>query len=306
MAAPYTIEIYVPSGDPEGLRIVSLKNWTGIGLVFPRQSWTENKTRPEFRQTGVYILSGYGDQDPDMPILYIGQTDELRKRLDQHVAMKEFWDRCVVFVSSNNFLNRAHVTWLEWKLYQRATKIGQCKLNNAQAPQEPSLSEAEKADMQAFCDQLLSVLPLIGVNAFEEPRSISVANQNTSLKVDPESKPSPNKYDTIIVPANKEGFDQVFIGEDCWYAIRIGGGMLDKIKHIAGYQTTPVMAITHVAEIEGIVPYGDTGKYKVIFSEPAKEIEHIPYGDAPSGAMQGPRYTNLAKLKNAKKLTDVL
>ena len=81
-----------------------------------------------------------------MPILYIGQTDELRKRLDQHVATKEFWDRCVVFVSSNNFLNRAHVTWLEWKLYQGATQIGQCILNNAQAPQEPSLSEAEKAD----------------------------------------------------------------------------------------------------------------------------------------------------------------
>ena len=105
------------------------------------------------------------------------------------------------------------------------------------------------------------------------------------MKVDSESKPSPNKYDTIIVPANKEGFDEVFIGEDCWYAIRIGGGMLDKIKHIAGYQTTPVMAITHIADIECIEPYGDTGKYKVIFSEPAKEIEHIPYGDAPSGAM---------------------
>ena len=38
MASPYTIEIFVPTEDPEGLNIISLKNWTVIGLVFPRLS----------------------------------------------------------------------------------------------------------------------------------------------------------------------------------------------------------------------------------------------------------------------------
>lgn len=82
MASPYTIEIFVPTGDPEGLNIISLKNWTVIGLVFPRLSWAEHKNRQEFRQAGVYILSGYGDDDQDIPTLYIGQTDELKKRLE--------------------------------------------------------------------------------------------------------------------------------------------------------------------------------------------------------------------------------
>lgn len=110
--------------------------------------------------------------------------------------------------------------------------------------------------------------------------------------------------DTIIVPAQKEGFERGFLGENAWWAIRIGGGMLPKIKYIAGYQTRPVQAITHVAPVARIEPYGEEGKYKVVFSEAAKEIAPIPFGDAPSGSMQGPRYTTYAKLMNAKTVKD--
>ena len=120
------------------------------------------------------------------------------------------------------------------------------------------------------------------------------------------NKPLTLKLDTIIVPAQKEGFEEVFLGENCWYAIRISGGMLDKIKYIAGYQTQPVSAITHYALVSRIEPYGEGSKYKIIFSEKAEEVGPIPYGDAPSGAMQGPRYASFAKLKTATRLTDVL
>ena len=112
--------------------------------------------------------------------------------------------------------------------------------------------------------------------------------------------------DTIIVPAKKDGFDKVFIGENAWYAIRISGGMLHGLKYIAAYQSAPLSAITHVAPISRIEPYGEEGKYKVIFSEPAKPIGPIPFGEAPSGSMQGPRYTSYEKLLAAKSLTDLM
>jgi hypothetical protein len=82
--------------------------------------------------------------------------------------------------------------------------------------------------------------------------------------------------------------------------------MLSKIKYIAAYQTQPVSAITHVAPVAKIEPFGDSGKYKLIFSEPAKTIGPIPYGEAPSGAMQGPRYTTYDKLKKATRLTELI
>jgi hypothetical protein len=68
----------------------------------------------------------------------------------------------------------------------------------------------------------------------------------------------------------------------------------------------PVSAITHYAPVDRIEPYGESGKYKVVFSEPAKEIAPIPFGDAPSGAMQGARYTSFERLKSAKSLSDLI
>jgi len=307
MSTPYSIEVFVPDGDPDGLRIVSLKNWTGIGLVFPRDNWTETRGRIEFERTGIYVLSGYSEDDPDFPVIYVGQTDELRKRIDQHAKAKDFWDRCVVFVSSNNFLNRAHVTWLEWALFQRAKSIGQCNVNNSQTPQKPSLSESDEAEMKAFLSQMLQVFPLVGVRVFEQPKTIQAKRDPLRDSVGDAPKSSGSRHrDTIIVPANRDGFDEVFLGQNCWYAIRIGGGMRDNIRYIAGYQTQPVSAITHLAEVDRIEPYGDTGKYKVVFSGPAQEIGPIPFGNAPSGAMQGPRYTRLELLKKASSLEDIL
>ncbi len=36
MANPYTLKIFVPDGDPEGVKIIDRMNWTGLGTSFPR------------------------------------------------------------------------------------------------------------------------------------------------------------------------------------------------------------------------------------------------------------------------------
>ena len=86
---------------------------------------------------------------------------------------------------------------------------------------------------------------------------------------------------------------------------RIAGGKLHRIKYIAAYQTRPVSAVTHYAPIASIEPYGEEGKYQLIFAGPAQTITPIPFADAPQGFMQGPRYTTLSKLLEAKKVTDL-
>ena len=35
MPDPFTIRIFVPNGDPEGVRIIDRMNWTGVGIAFP-------------------------------------------------------------------------------------------------------------------------------------------------------------------------------------------------------------------------------------------------------------------------------
>jgi hypothetical protein len=305
MTNPYTIRIFVPDGDPEGLRIIDRMNWTGLGVVFPRTDWPKIKHRPEFSKPGVYILIGYVSDDDDLPTLYIGQGDVVRTRLESHVQNKDFWSKAVVFVSStaSGGLNRAHATWLEHALIHRAIKADRSHLENGTEPQAPQLSEAEKADTQAFLNETLQILPLVGLNAFEIPKAVAQPMAKSVDVTIPTAHVS--EIDTIVVPARAEGFDKVFLGENAWHAIRISGGMLSKIKYIAAYRSQPVSAITHVAPVASIVPYGDSGKYKLIFSEPAKPIGPIPFADAPSGLMQGSRYTTYARLQKAKKVADL-
>jgi len=110
----------------------------------------------------------------------------------------------------------------------------------------------------------------------------------------------------VVVPAQEPGFTETFLRDNSWDAIRIGGGMLNKIKFIAAYQSAPVSAITHYARVDRIEPFGDEGKYRLIFAEPAKPLSQpIPFADATPGSMQSPRYTSLAELLSAKRVTDL-
>ena len=114
------------------------------------------------------------------------------------------------------------------------------------------------------------------------------------------------ELDTIIVPANEEGFNEVFLDKNQWYAIRISSSMIDRIKYIAGYQTAPISAITYYAEVAKIEKYKDTGKYIVYFKAPAKRIGPIKLTKGNKGiAPQAPRYSTYEKLIKAKTLEDV-
>ena len=301
MPQAFTLRVFVPDGDPEGVRLIDRMNWTGLGIVFPRSKWKDIRTREEFERTGVYILTGYGEGDDDLPTVYVGQADGVKGRIDSHLKFKDFWDTGIVFVSNiSGGLNRAHLTWLEYALVTQADKANRCKLDNGNVPQEPAMSEAEKADTQAFLREVLQILPLVGLRVFEVPRAVEVS-ETVTVSVDHKGL-----RDTIVVPAQPEGFKQVFLGEDCWHAIRISGGMIDRIKYIAGYQTSPVSAITHYAPVSRIEPYGESGKHKLIFAEKATPIHpRITFDDAPQGSMQGPRYASFESLKTAKTLTDL-
>ena len=77
---------------------------------------------------------------------------------------------------------------------------------------------------------------------------LDVAHKKTesTLTIDP------SEIDTIVVPAQEDGFNEVFLGENRWYAIRMNSSIIPNIRYIAAYQAAPVSAITHVAQVESI------------------------------------------------------
>lgn len=164
--APFALHIFIADGDPDGLRIVERSNWNGKALMFPRALYTQLRNRPEFNQTGVYLLLG-PRTDGDGEMLYIGEGDPVRKRLETHYAQKDFWTRAVFFIAGPGQLNKAHVEYLEAQLVSRAKAAKRIPLENANTPTEPTLSEADRAYMEVFLQNLLGMLPVLSIHAFE-------------------------------------------------------------------------------------------------------------------------------------------
>jgi hypothetical protein len=163
---PFSLRIFVADGDPDGLRLVERSNWIGKAVMFPRALYTSVRARSEFQQTGVYLLLGPRTQG-DGEMLYLGEGDPVRPRLEDHYAKKDFWTRAVFFVAGAGQLNKAHVQYLEAQLVRLATTAKRMPLDNANRPAEPTLSEADRADMDVFLSNILGMLPVLGIQAFE-------------------------------------------------------------------------------------------------------------------------------------------
>lgn len=112
--------------------------------------------------------------------------------------------------------------------------------------------------------------------------------------------------DTIVVPAQIDGFKKEYLGNNQWFAIRIGAAMKERIKYIAAYQVAPVSAITYVAEIDSILPYQNTGKYLVKFKKAAIQLPvSIKLKDT-TKKPQGPVYVKYSDLKKAKSIDELI
>jgi Domain of unknown function (DUF4357) len=174
---PFSINIFVANGNPEGLKIIERSSWIGKALMFPRAILPEiKKTRNELNLTGIYLLIGSNENGENM--LYIGEGDPVGPRLESHFAKKDFWTKAVFFVSSNQKLNKAHIQYLEARLCELAKDAKRAILDNLNTPQRPTLSEIEIADAEAFLNYMLSILPLLGVDAFEKVE-VSALSQNS-------------------------------------------------------------------------------------------------------------------------------
>ncbi|MDP3886981.1 GIY-YIG nuclease family protein [Hydrogenophaga sp.] len=170
---PFSLRIFVADGDPDGLRIVERFNASARAVVFPRALLPQVKARPELQQTGVYLLLG-PRPDGEGDLLYVGEGDPIRPRLESHYAQKDFWTRAIGFVAAGGLLNKAHVQFLEARLIALARAAKRVPLDNGNFPGEPTLSEADRADMEVFLSHMLGMLPVLGVHAFESAPQVPV------------------------------------------------------------------------------------------------------------------------------------
>ncbi|MFC4862330.1 GIY-YIG nuclease family protein [Pseudomonas sp. MAHUQ-62] len=173
MSPGRSLRLFLVDGTPNGLLTAEIMNWTGHVLTGPRSKLAELVQRPECARTGVYFLVG---PDPDNSLrsrVYIGESDDVAKRLKSHnrpeeAGGKDFWERVCLVTSKDQNLTKAHVKYLESLLIGIAGSLGRCELVNGTAHEYISLPESDRADMAFFLEQIRTVLPVLGFDFLRE------------------------------------------------------------------------------------------------------------------------------------------
>lgn len=169
MAKGKQVRLFLVDGTPNGILAAEIMNWTGRIVSGSRSDLVDLLGRGEANSPGVYFLLGDNPENPERPLLYIGEADDVAVRLRQHNSAtkgKDFWDRVVFLTSKDANLTKAHVRYLESQFISLATTADRFELENQDHPPVVSLPEADISDMEYFLGQAQIVLPILGVDAF--------------------------------------------------------------------------------------------------------------------------------------------
>ena len=165
-----TIKLFLIDGGTNGRLTCELSNWTGKAYKLPRNLIKICTDRPEIQTTGVYMLLNKSADLSEKGQLYIGEAENIFNRITQHVKEKDFWNEAIVFISKDDNLNKAHIKYLENRLHDIAFSANRYELINNQKPTQSSISESDKAEMEEFLSNILTLVSTLGYNAFEQIR----------------------------------------------------------------------------------------------------------------------------------------
>ena len=163
---PKTIQIFLPSGDPRGLRIAEITTRIVQVIEVPRSLLQEFIKRPESGQVALYFLIG-DEGDGTDPEVYLGQTGDLRTRLVSHNQKKDFWQRALVLISRTNSLTQTHALFLEWYCLQAARTAGRCADQNGNSGSKPHTPAPLEADCLEMFETGSALLATLGYPLFD-------------------------------------------------------------------------------------------------------------------------------------------
>ncbi|MRG73929.1 DUF4357 domain-containing protein [Alphaproteobacteria bacterium HT1-32] len=205
-----TIRMFLVDGNPTGMITAEIMNWTGHVLAAPRTKLAELIQRNEATRTGVYFLTNLSPDNGTKPEIYIGESDNVAKRLTQHNKSeekggKDFWDRALIVTSKDQNLTKAHARFLESRLIGIANDVSRAKLQNGNAPEYGYLPEADVADMEFFIEQIRIVLPVLGLDFLRrKPRTSLQETPGVSTGDDTRISTAPQQTEVLYEIISKK------------------------------------------------------------------------------------------------------
>lgn len=180
MSFSKTIQMFIFDGNPNGRIMCELSNWNGRVYKVSRNELLEFSKRPDSENTGVYFLIGRNENNVDT--IYIGEAEKMLTRLKQHLKDAEYWNDCIVVISKDNLLNKAHVKYLENKFYSLAKDADRFVVMNNTIPTCSSISEYDEAMLQEFISNTKLLVNTLGYKTFDTIEESSLKRQNSQIE----------------------------------------------------------------------------------------------------------------------------
>lgn len=171
---PKTLQIFLPTGEPQGIRIIEESTSIMRVIEVPRRDLATFLTMDEASQVGVYFLICGADNDE----IYIGQSGEVGKRLKQHHDKNEIdFSRALVLISLTPNFTHTHALYLEWLAIEKAKESQRFSLSNSNKGQKTHTTPPLKAACEAMFEVGDLLLATLGYPIFEPLRKLEQLDQ---------------------------------------------------------------------------------------------------------------------------------
>ena len=167
---PQSIHIYLPYGDPEGIRSAWISQSTTQIVAFRKLQLSQVKQtfEQELSKTGIYLLLGYDESSS--PVVYIGQAEKLLDRLQEQLrgADKDFWTDTIIMCNKDESLTASHARYVEARLIADAQKNVRWNLINIQRASEMGkLPLPDRDSMEIFIENAKTLVGALGCDLFK-------------------------------------------------------------------------------------------------------------------------------------------
>lgn len=172
------LTVYMIDGTAYGPRLAEIGNWVGKAIYSPRATINKILNRIEFDNPGIYCLKGDPTDEAFDERIYIGEAENIKSRLKQHISdPKRDFKELIFFISKDELLTKTQIRYLESRLVQSAKDAKTAQIDNGNLPSLPTLHEADISDMKYFLEQIKLILPVMGFN-FLISSTIEQADKN--------------------------------------------------------------------------------------------------------------------------------
>ena len=201
MGTPSIWQIVCPDSNPENIWIAEKRNWAGKVFNLSRGFWEHLSDRycGELQNPGIYVLVGGNDGRN----IYIGQSENLFKRVGEHLqdSKKSFFNKVICVTGSD--LNSAHFKWMEAHLIQQAKEANYYDVENKSMPEKPRLAEWDSYTASEFIEGVKQIFSITGMSGFSTGNQIKSSQPSPKFLLD-SSQEKPKERTNKRMPRSRK------------------------------------------------------------------------------------------------------